>query len=992
MIVLAVVAIAGVSLSASPSSGLVTFGGLPVPGATITASRDDQRIVTISDAKGAYTLPNLADGPWTITVEMLGFSTTTRDVMVGPDVQPLTWELALLPFEEITKGAQSVAREPSAGPAPSSAPPQKTAASAPFQRAEVTASTATPVPPAAATAAPEDPDLAQRAAEGLLVNGSVNNGAATPFAQLAAFGNNRRGVRSLYNGGFGFLFGNSAFDARPFSFTSVPSLKPSYGNAQLVGTFGGPIKIPGVLRNHWPNVVIAYQHLLDHNAVEQSAVMPTAAERLGDFSRAHDGFGRPLQIIDPRTGLPFPGGVIPPGRITTQASTLLAYYPQPNTDGVSNYQRPVLASTSSDDVQARVTEVLDTRNQLFGNVSFHRATTDTTSIFGFVDTTRATNLDTAANWSHRIRQFNSIRVRYQFTRMSNENLAFFSNRINVSGDAGINGNNQEPINWGPPTLIFSSGIAGLSDAVPTSTIVQTHTLALETLWIRGRHNLTIGGGFHRQHVDLIGQQDPRGTFSFTGATTGSDFADFLLGFPHTASVAFANADKYLRAVDAESYVSDDWRIGPSLTVTGGVRWEYESPMTEAFGRLVNLQLTPGFTAMTRVSGSMLHADWRGLQPRVGMAWRPIPASSVVVRASYGVYRNTSVYQPIATLLAQQPQAPSAPSAASNALTLATGLATTSTANALAVDPDFRVGYAHNWQVSLQRDLPASLTIIASYLGAHGSHLPQEFLPNTYPVGAVNPCLSCPVGFVYLTSNGTSSREAAQLELRRRLRNGLTARVQYTLANAEDDAGAIGGVSLLGAAIAQDWRNLAAEHGPSNFDQRHAVTAQVEYTTGQSVAGGALLTGRKGALIKGWTLTSQVTAGSGLPLTPLYLAEVPGTAITGAIRASVTGASLDAAPTGLYANPAAFTAPAPGQWGTAARNSLRGPAQFVLNAGIGRSFPWGDRLNLDWRIDATNVINDVTFAGVNTIVGSPQFGLPNRTNTMRKLTSTLRLRF
>jgi hypothetical protein len=170
-----------------------------------------------------------------------------------------------------------------------------------------------------------------------------------------------------------------------------------------------------------------------------------------------------------------------------------------------------------------------------------------------------------------------------------------------------------------------------------------------------------------------------------------------------------------------------------------------------------------------------------------------------------------------------------------------------------------------------------------------------------------------------------------------------------------------------------------------------MTAQFEYTTGVGVAGGGLLTGMKGKLLRGWTFTSQLTAGSGLPLTPVYLTSVRGTGITGTIRASVTDAS-GTPPAGFYADPAAFAAPAPGQWGTAGRNSVRGPAQFGLNAGITRTFPWGNRLNLDWRIDATNVLNRVTYAGVNMLVGSPQFGLANRANPMRKLQSSLRLRF
>jgi len=63
-----------------------------------------------------------------------------------------------------------------------------------------------------------------------------------------------------------------------------------------------------------------------------------------------------------------------------------------------------------------------------------------------------------------------------------------------------------------------------------------------------------------------------------------------------------------------------------------------------------------------------------------------------------------------------------------------------------------------------------------------------------------------------------------------------------------------------------------------------------------------------------------------------------------------------------------------------------------NAGITRTFPWGQRYNLDWRIDATNVLNRVTYSSVYNLIASPQFGLPSATNQMRKITTNLRLRF
>ncbi|HJZ71889.1 MAG TPA: hypothetical protein VKE51_09115, partial [Vicinamibacterales bacterium] len=669
-------------------------------------------------------------------------------------------------------------------------------------------------------------------------------------------------------------------------------------------------------------------------------------------------------------------------------------------------------TTHQDAAQARFTKVFDAgRNQVFGNVALQQTTTDSSNVFAFVDSTRLSGIDTTLNWSHRFSQFHSIRLRYQFTRLSTNVTPYFAYRTNVSGDAGIAGNDQDPVNWGPPRLTFSSGVAGLSTAQAADKHNTTQSAGAESLWTRGRHNITIGGDVRRQTWDVFSQLDARGGFSFTGEASGSDLADLLLGLPHTSAIAFGNPDKYLSAPAYDAYITDDWRVNPVLTVNAGVRWEYEGPIDERLGRLVNLDVAPGFTAAapvvatdpvgpvtgTRYPESLLQPDARGVQPRVGLALRPVAGSSLVIRAGYGVYRNTAVYQPIALLLAQQPPlstAFSVESTAAHPLTLANGFVGVGgeASNTFAVDPDFRVGYAHNWQVLVQRDLPASLTMTATYLGTAGRHLVQEFLPNTVPPGAANPCPSCPAGFVYLSSNGRSNRQAGQLQLRRRLRGGLAATVQYTLAKATDDAGAFTGVRLEGAAIAQDWLHLEAEEGPSNFDQRHLVTAQFQYTTGVGIhSGGVLDSGIRGRLLNGWTITGQLTAGSGFPFTPIYLTPVSGTGVTGTVRANVIGAG-GSIPDGFYANPAAYTAPPPGRWGDAGRNSLTGPAQFGFDAGVGRSFLWGERLTVDWRINATNLLNTVTYANVNALVGSPQFGLPTVANPMRKIQSTLRVRF
>jgi len=1006
--------LSSVVASASEFHGVIVVATVPVPGATVTATRGETKLVTISDQDGSYSFSDLADGVWTITIEMLGFSKATEEITVPSERR--TWELQLLPFQEIARTARSSPPAPAPAPRESSGAARNAPAagqrnpprpSGGFQRAAVTPSSAAMPPPPSAL--PDDAN-ADAAADGLLINGSVNNSAASLFAQPRAFGNTRPGQRSLYTGMIGLQLGNSAWDARPFSFTGAEAAKPSYYDAQLLGTFGGPVKIRG-LRNR-ANLFFGYQGSSDHKAETQSARMPTLLERAGDFSQTRGRFGQPIEIVDPRTRVPFPGNVIPGDRISAQASALLGYYPLPNGNGDPfNYQTTIVTGTRQDNVQARLTQALDGRNQVGANFSYQHTSTSTLTLFGFEDETTVNGFDTQINWSHRVNQFFALRLRYQYTRLTTTATPYFSNRINVSGDAGIAGNNQEPENWGPPALSFSNGLAGLSDGLPAYNRTETHGGSAEAYFRSGEHNFTFGGDVRPNPITIRAQQDPRGSFSFNGAFSNYDLADFLLGIPRTSSIADGNADKYLRSSAFDTYVTDDWRLNPTLTLNLGVRWEYEMPITESQGRLVNLDVAPGFSAVAPVvatdptgsltgqtyPSSLVHPDKAGIQPRLAMAWRPVPGSSLVVRAGYGLYRNTAVYQSIATLLAQQPplsNAFSVENSAVNPLTLADGFKPVpgAVANTFAVDPDFRVAASHNWQVSLQRDLPASLTINASYLGTRGTHLMQEFLPNTYPAGAIDPCPSCTAGFIYLTSGGTSLRNAGQVQLRRRLRNGLGATVQYTLAKSTDNAAAFGGASLTGASVAQNWLDLDAERGRSSFDQRHLVTAQVQYTTGSGVTGGTLLDGTKGRLLKDWTLAGDLSTGSGMPLTPVYLTQVRGTGVIGTIRASRTIVAADTIPDGYYLNPLAYVAPALGEWGDAGRNSGTGPRTFSLNASIARTFRWGDRINLDWRIDATNVFNEVTYSTVDTIISSPQFGLPNRANSMRKLRSSLRVRF
>lgn len=980
-------------LNAGEYRGVVKLGTLAVPGATVTAQQGDKTVATLTDLQGVYVFPDLADGTWTIKVEMRGFVPVEREVQ-SPGAAD--WSLAILPLGKIAEtGASAEVRAAESPKAvvkhpPKVALPAATNTTSGFQRAEVSASNAQ-VP-----ATEISTDVSRRAADGLLVNGSVNNAASSPFSQVPAFGNNRAPGKWRYNGNFGFMMDNSPLDARPFSLTGQNTPRLAYNRFTGLATLGGPIRIPGLLRNG-PQFTLNYQWTRNRTAASQTGLVPTAAEREGDFSQTITPQGQPVQVIDPATGIPVPANQIPLSRISPQAQALLSLYPLPNFNGQAryNYQVPTVSNLHQDSVQFRAIRQLGRKNNLSGTLQLQSSRTDNPNLFGFLATGRQLTNVSTVNWRHTFSSQFFVNIGYEINRNSARNVPFFAGRFNVSGAVGITGNFQDPLDWGPPTLNFANGIATLGEAQYSSTVNQTQGVTAQVFRARRRHNVTSGFDFHRQQWNTLSQQDPRGTFTFTGAAAGSDLAGFLFGVPDTASIAFGNADKYFRANSWDAYVSDDWRFRSGFSLTLGLRYEYNAPIGELYGRLVNLAVANQFVSaipvVERSAGPLIRPDRNNIAPRLGFAWRPFPASTMIVRGGYGIYYDNPVYQSIAMQMAQQ--APLSTSlrvqnTAADPLTLADGFRGSPNIlnTTFGVDPGFREGYAQNWQISVQRDLPFGLQLVATYLGTKGTRAVQQFLPNTFPAGAANPCAACPSGFSYMTSNGNSTRHAGTFQFRRRLRRGLAAEVQYTWAKGLDDA-ALGGSGFL---IAQDWLDLRADRGRSNFDQRHVAVFQAQYTTG--AGSGGFLNGHAGTLFREWTVVTQINLATGLPLTPTFFSPVSGTGVTGSIRANYTGADPYDGPEGLHLNPAAYAAPAPGQWGNAGRNTITGPAQFSLNASAGRTFRWSDRLTADLRVDATNALNHPVFPSWNTVISSAQFGLPNPAGAMRTLQTTLRVRF
>ena len=1102
-----------VTLMAAEYHGVVKSGGLPIPGATVSATKGDKRVVTTTDEQGAYSFPDLEPGGWTIKIEMLGFAPPSRTIDI-PVLAPVPdWDLKLLPVQSLNQQAAATPRPQRRGAAdaaPTQAPqgnrppvPAQTNAAASARQQNFPRRTGGPQPAnagrpslrqAAAGAQPgfeqldvnasQDAgaqqaenipgqtndfgagtsDLNQSASNAFIVNGSVSNGVNAPeqndwmfraggpsgfgpggpggpgeFGQPGgpggpgglqaagpggrggggpggfagggrfgggggrgfpgggrpgargpagrsanSFGNARRNRRSQYNGNIAVILDNSALDAKPYSLTGQSTPKSSYNHFRSTGTFGGPLKIPKLISGEKTFFFINYQLTLNHNANVLSGLVPTADQRAAAI----------------------------PG---SPAQALLNLYPLPNFNGGTryNYQIPVVGLGNQGNFNTRISHTINSKNQVSGNFSYQHSHTTNPNLFSFVDTSSTTGVNTGLQWTYHFTTTLISNLRYNFSRSAGQSTPFFANTQNISQIAGIQGNDQAPQFWGPPSLSFSSGISGLSDGNYSRNHNTTNQVGESLIWIHNKHNFTFGGDFRKLDFNQLSQQNPRGSFLFNGTFTGNDFSDFLAGLPATSSIAYGNADKYYRTSWFDTFVNDDWRIKNSLSILVGLRWDFQKPVNELYNRLVNLNIGPSFTTATPVcataaSGcttasqagypdSLVRPNYHEFQPRIGIAWRPLPKHSTVVRSGFGIYYNTSVYQPLATQMAQQ--APlsfsvTQPNSTTNPFTLANAFLTpaiSATPQTYAIDPNFQIGYLYYWQASIQQNLSSSMILTANYQGNKGTHQVQEFLPNTFPTGS--PKSPYPSGYVYVTSNGNSSYNAASIQLTRRARNGLSWNATYVFSKSIDDAQALGGRSGFGSTYAQDWLDLSAERSVSSFNRTHTLNASLQYSTGQGARGGTLLQGWKGALAKDWTFATTMTAGSGLPETPIILNRVAtGTGVNGTVRADYIGGSLASVLPGYGFNTAAFAAPLSGQWGDAGRNIITGPVQFGLNASAGRVFRLGERRSFDIRLDSTNVLNHVTFTSWNAVLGNAQFGLPASANAMRSVQLTLRFRF
>jgi trimeric autotransporter adhesin len=832
-------------------------------------------------------------------------------------------------------------------------------------------------------------------------------------------GNRRNRGRQGIHGNLSIQWQGAATDAKQFSLSGQPEPQPNFNNYRWSGVVGGPLRIPHLLKGDSTFFTVSYYSTRGQSVSYNLGSVPTAAERLGNFSDTVVNGVVPT-IYNPSTGAPFSNNTIPSNLLNPAALGLLQYIPLPNLPGtVQNYEFVAAVPADTDNVSVRLNQNLGKNDRLALTEGFQRRKSDTAQLYGFLDPGTGLGDNTNLSWVHNVGSNGLNTAQVTFNRNRTTQNSYFSYGTNVAAELGIQGTSQEPINYGPPTLSFTN-FSSLTDAIPSDAVVQYLSESEAYSWVKHNHTMTFGGDFKRQDRNTITDQNARGTFTFDGIATsafnssgqplpntGLDFADYLLGLPAASSVQFGGSSTYFRQNAYDAYANDDWRVNSNLTLMYGLRYEYYSPLSEKYGHLVNLDVAPGFTAVAPVlagsvgpySGqfptSLIEPDRHDFAPRAGLAWKPSAKHSTVVRLGYGIYYNPTALNQLATELSEQPpfaQTERLSTSTTDVLTLQNGLATAPTnatiANTYAVQKNYQVGYAQSWSVSVQQNLSRSFFFELNYLGTKGTDLDTETVPNSAAPGSPltsqqRLLINNAQQFIYDSSWGNSIYHAGQVRLMRRFARNMSFNILYTFSKSIDDSSTFGGV---GNVVAQNPYDLSAERGLSSFNRPNVLTLNYVLSTPVQASWWK----------RNWTLSGSALLENGTPFTARVLgnqSNVAGTGVVGSGRAEATGLPVEDG--SGYFNLDAFTLPPTGELGDAGRNTIPGPWSWSLNSAFGRYFTLGgegSRKRIELRLETTNTLNHVNITNVNTVVGSTQYGLPTTAGAMRTADINIRFRF
>jgi len=511
------------------------------------------------------------------------------------------------------------------------------------------------------------------------------------------------------------------------------------------------------------------------------------------------------------------------------------------------------------------------------------------------------------------------------------------------------------------TTFFVPGMStpfGPQVGITTSGSTQRQLNIVDTLsFTTGNHQWKFGADYRRLTPIL----SPR---NYNLGLTFSLLTEVVNGVAGRANIS---AGFKARPVYHEfsAFGRDVWRVSRRLTLDYGLRWDVNPAPGEADGNyplaIVNPD-NPKALALAPRGTPLWQTTFNNFAPRFGVSYRLFEklGRESVIRGGFGVFYDTGNSQGSAGF-DRYPFVPSR-SVLNVALPLSAaqvvppqfviapphGALTTS-------DPDLKLPYTLHWNFAWEQSLGREQSLTTTYVGNAGRRL---LVQRTLTITPFNPNFA---DIRLVTNDATSDYHALQAQFQRRLSRGVQALVSYTWAKAID-------------LVSTDVVNNLLLRGPADFDIRHNLTGAVTYDIPSPKSGNFAA-----ALLRRWSIDTRFNSQSALPLNIIsgfIFDPFDGTQI-GRRANLIDGVPVyiedPSAPGGRIINRAAFSTPPPNQQGNLGRNRIRGLAAWQIDMAVRRQFNFSEKLNLQFRAEAFNIFNHPNFGTINTTLTSTTFG-------------------
>ncbi len=832
----------------------------------------------------------------------------------------------------------------------------------------------------------------------------------------------RAGTNDLHGSVFDF-FQNRELNANDFFLNRTNRPKPPSNQHNFGAAIGGPVLIPkiynGKNRTFW---FFNYEGFRQRSSNAATGNYPSRAQLAGNLADDSTGTGllprssdlcrsnptarKCVDVIDPLSGTPFPGNVIPQNRLDPTTQIALQFIPTPNVAVAANslvFPTFNTVGTPSlindwDQYNVRLDHQLTSKDQIFGTFSWSEETRDEKALRpqGGQGFPLANRLVTAT-WMHTFSPTILNDFRFGFNRSRTFRLAETSFGENYARDLfGLKNTTDQPIVYGVPSFAITgfSAIGSLSQAIGATDENMQFTDNLSI--IRGRHNIRTGFQISRQAYFQLTNFAGNPTFTFdgrysVGQTAGYGLADFLLGFPSRAQGAIGDGAQDMRTTFYGAYVQDDWRVTSNFNINIGIRYEFARSPVEINNKSLyfNPEQARIILAGQGVRPDIVDPDYNNFAPRFGFTWNPRFAAKTVIRGGVGIFYSTDnfneeQFKAIGPPIFQPQQLDGDPTTPN--LFMSDMLPTFSgspNVTPFTFDRRNRTPYLTQWSFGIERVFGDNWVFEVNYAGSQGNKMPQR--RNLNP-GRVDPTGTIPIaqripfpqygaGMLVTYNGGWTSYHAMTAKIERRYASGLYLLASYTWQK-NLDLGATDDFSTISAEF-KKW-----DKGRSTLDVPHRFITSFNYDipVGKGRKYLANAATAVDLLLGGWQINGIATFAQGQFQT-LNLGSdwIQVGSFSRSIPDIVGDPYIGRSMPDQYWNGDAFDFPRDANGtaihvvGNSGRNTFQQPGLSNWDMGLFKNFRLGERFNAQLRLETFNTWNHTQFGSANTNVSSAAFG-------------------